>query len=142
MKFCLITMSASLRDISPQLFRCGTKNDILLIYKNFFILSVYMDSHSRAALNNVATLNEVDMVSIFEVSKRFIQHFWLFYHSVCEAVREANFFHFFGKLFLFLDFLEVFWSFAVSLLYFQNTFFIIFQKVLYWKSVVFKDRLI
>ena len=97
MKFCLITMSASLRDISPQLFRCGTKNDILLIYKNFFILSVYMDSHSRAALNNVATLNEVDMVSIFEVSKRFIQHFWLFYHSVCEAVREANFFHFFWQ---------------------------------------------
>ena len=46
-----------------------------LLIQEFFILSVYMDSHSRAALNNVATLNEVDNVSIFEVSKRFIQHF-------------------------------------------------------------------
>ena len=86
--------------ISPQLLRWGTKNEILLI-QEFFILSVYMDSHSRAALNNVATLNEVDMVSIFELSKRFIQHFWLFYHSVCEG----------SKLFsLFLASSSFFWT--------------------------------
>ena len=100
MKFCLITMSASLR--VALLFHLNFLDAALkmrfYLYKNFsFCLYIWTLIQERHLIMLQLLSNEVDMVSIFELSKRFIQHFWLFYHSVCEAVREANFFHFFWQ---------------------------------------------